>query len=365
MRIADRMTFDQTTSNLKKNRAEMADLQNKAATLKKVTKPSDDPLAATRVLSFRTEENVNKQFLRSATQAKALLDYSDQSLGELSNVLMRAKELVLGQSSDASGNEESRRVVAEEMQQLYNQAIQVGNRKLGDRYLFGGYSTTESPFDSKGNYRGDDGEIRVPINKDTWLPVNVPGSQVFLGKQILDHQVGDDSIVEPKDLEGLAQVEAHEKKLMQPDEEEKTALRGPASVGVQNIGMKEAEGQGGQGLNVAQLPGKNVFRVLNDTYISLKTNDKAGLQDAIDEIDGALSQVIMSRSAVGARMSTLDANVDSLRKLNIDAKEVASQLEDADQFEVISDITRTEGTLKATIQTSGKLIQPSLLDFLR
>lgn len=362
MRIADRMVFDQVNNTLQKNRSEMADLQNQAATLKRVTKPSDDPLAATRVLGFRTETNVNNQFLKTAAQAKALLDYSDQSLFELTDVLMRAKELVLGQVNDAGGNGETRRLVASEIEQLFQQAVQIGNRKLGDRFLFGGYKTTQSPFDFKGNYNGDDGEIRMPVNKDAFIAVNIPGSKIFLGKAKLDHEIGDETLVVPKDVKDLEKVSEHEKQKVNPEKGADPALRGPASVSAPS---GPAADTGGYGMTAAKVRGTNIFRLLQDIETAMQTNDKSALQDSVDDLDEALSQVIMSRAELGARVNTVDANIDSIQKLNVDAKGVASQLEDADQFEVISDITRTEGTLKATLQTSGKLIQPSLLDFLR
>src|ERR1700733_10654287 len=137
MRIADKMNFEQVKGNLGKNRSELADLQNQAATQKRVTKPSDDPLAATRVLATRSDIASNQQFLKSVTQAKSFLEYSDQSLGELSEVLIRAKELALSQANDAAAGKDTRTVTAAEIDQLFNQSVQVGNRKLGDRFLFG------------------------------------------------------------------------------------------------------------------------------------------------------------------------------------------------------------------------------------
>src|ERR1700690_1930479 len=107
MRIADKMQFEQVKSNIGKNRSQMSELQNQAATQKRVTKPSDDPLAAARVLSTRIDLQGNQQFTKSLNYAKAFLEYTDQSLGDLSEVLMRAKELAMGQANDASANEES------------------------------------------------------------------------------------------------------------------------------------------------------------------------------------------------------------------------------------------------------------------
>ena len=112
MRVADKMAFNQVNQNLVKNRSEMADLQNQAATQKRINKPSDDPLASARVLVARTEERGNSQFIKNINNAKSFLEFSDQSLGELSDILVRAKELAISQSNDASGNEETRLVTA-------------------------------------------------------------------------------------------------------------------------------------------------------------------------------------------------------------------------------------------------------------
>src|ERR1700754_3012447 len=117
MRIADKMAFEQVNSNVGKNRKQMSELQNQAATQKRVTKPSDDPLAASRVLGNRTDLQSNQQFAKSLNYAKSFLEMTDQSLSDLSEVLVRAKELAIGQANDGTGNEETRRVVATEVEQ--------------------------------------------------------------------------------------------------------------------------------------------------------------------------------------------------------------------------------------------------------
>ena len=61
----------------------------------------------------------------------------------------------------------------------------------------------------------------------------------------------------------------------------------------------------------------------------------------------------------------LESYLSTLEKQKVDNQANISQLEDADIFATISDINKTEGTLQATLQTSGKVIQKSLLDFLR
>src|SRR6185437_14445536 len=157
MRVADKMAYDQVNRSIGRNRSDLDMYQNQAATQKRITKPSDDPVAAARVLGARTEEQSTQQFIKNLNYAKDFLDYSEQSLGDLDNILVRAKELAISQANDASANPETRAAVAAEVSQLYAQAIQIGNRRLGERFIFGGFKTVNAPFDGSGNYHGDDG----------------------------------------------------------------------------------------------------------------------------------------------------------------------------------------------------------------
>jgi flagellar hook-associated protein 3 FlgL len=372
VRIADKMNYEQVTTNLGKNRTEMADLQNQAATMKRVTKPSDDPLAATRVLQTRTEVGSGKQFLKSIAQAKNFLEYSDSSLGELADVLMRAKELAINQSSDASASAETRKVAGTEIKNLFSQAVQIGNRKQGDRFLFGGFKTTKPPFDPNGKYRGDSGEMKITINKEAKVAMNMPGDRIFLGHSIQGAHGSSlvDVIHEEFDREGDKEIES-------------SSGRGPASMAERTLAREVVQTASdmiaenlkkndidiplppGPNLNDPREKGTNVFKVLNDLEISLKANDKGGVQDSLDSLDEALSQVVTARAELGSRSATLNSANDSLQKGQIDAKTLASNLEDADTFQLVSDINQTESTLKASLATSGKLIQPSLLDFLK
>jgi flagellar hook-associated protein 3 FlgL len=193
MRIADKMAFNQVNKNIAKNRTELSGLQNEAATQKRVGKPSDDPTAAARVLVQRGEEKTNEQFLKNLNTAKSFLEFTDQSLGDLTDGLIRAKELALSQANDASGNGQSRKVTATEIGQLYDQAVQIANRKLGERYVFSGHKTTTMPFDITGNYHGDDGEIKIQTNKDSFVAMNLSGDKLFLGLGL-----GEDGFIRPR-----------------------------------------------------------------------------------------------------------------------------------------------------------------------
>lgn len=367
MRVSDKMRFEQAKDNIGKNRSQMSELQNQASTQKRVTKPSDDPLAAARVLSSRIDLQGNKQFTKNLNYARSFLEYTDQSLGDLSELLMRAKELAINQSSDASANEESRRVVATEIEQLGKQMVAIGNRKLGDRFIFGGFRTQQAPFASNGKYRGDFGEMNIHVDKENFIAMNVPGSRVFLGEGIDSHGVSKQGIQQPRTIEEF-ESKAMEGKIKVPSSadpiENQPAVmnRGPASVGP---GQAPADEMAQGAVQPDQTSGSNLFRVMQDLEIALRTNDKVAVQDTLDTLDTALEQVVLTRASVGSRASTLDGLIQTIEKAKVDNKTQISSLEDADIFSTVSDINKTESTLQATLQTSSKLINQSLLDFLR
>lgn len=354
MRIADKMNYNQVNAGIQKNRSELSDLQNQASTQKRVNKPSDDPLAATRVLSARTNVSASNQYIKNINQAKTFLEYSDQSLGEMTEVLTRAKELAIAQATDAGANAASRAVTATEVGQLFDQTVQVGNRKLGDRFLFGGFKTTNPPFTSVGEYRGDAGEMRVAINKEADVPINVPGSRVFLGTGIRSTRDGNDA---PSD-----KIDSMPGNSSQP--KNAAEVRGPATQESAASAESVTTSQGNLSATWRN-QGTNVFAVLSDLEVSLKANSKEGVQDSLDRLDEALAQVVLARAEVGSRLSTLNSSMENLTKGVIDSKALASSLEDVDTFELVSDLNKSESTLKASLASSGKLIQPSLLDFLR
>jgi flagellar hook-associated protein 3 FlgL len=303
------------------------------------------------------------------------LEFSEQSLNELTEVFVRAKELALSQANDASASPQTRRIVAEEMRQLQNQVVQIANRKLGERFIFGGFRTTEAPFDQNGEYRGDAGEMKIHIDKEAFLSMNVPGSIVFQGRGLSRDGLNFKTLKQPQTVEELEKqklehpdryklVDDTEKEEFQfsgPETQKSQPMRGPASVRTtENVAPKSSE----LSANDEKENGINLFHALKKLELALSTDDKMGIQESLDRIDDATQQVVMARTTMGSRVMTIDNTLNSLHTNGVDTKSAISQLEDADAFQVISDINKTESALQATLQTSGKLIQKSLMDFI-
>jgi len=359
MRVTDKMNQASVLNNITKNRTEMNNLQSQASTLKRVTKPSDDPLASTRVLQARTEDRNYQQFQKNIFNAKSFLEFTDQTLSELTEVMVRAKELAIQAASDTGGST-PREVSAAEVRQLFDQTVGLANRRVGERYIFSGYKTTTMPFDSTGNYFGDDGDIKIQTHKDAYVAMNISGDKVFLGKGL---GVDGNARARGETPVSIEQVQQFKAKELQRESDKKefeqtdVQVRGPAAVGQTSaVGHKDPQ-SGSEGINL--------FSALQTLAIGMQTNDKPTIQETIEVLDQAMSQVVRMRAEVGARMNAMNATFEGLQKSILDNKSIASQLEDADMFQVVSDINKTESTLKASMETSSKLLNQSLMDFLR
>jgi flagellar hook-associated protein 3 FlgL len=350
MRVTDKMNTNQSLGNIQKNRADMVTYQNQAATQKRINKPSDDPLGAARVLESRMQIKGIEQYKRNILSAKEFVEFSEQSLGQVTELLIRAKELAIDQADDAGNGEESRRIVATEVRQLYEQLVSVANRTYGDRFLFGGYKSTEMPFDLSGKYYGDDAQVEVEVDRGAYMAMNMPGSVVFLGQKL-----GQEPMLEV-DAAGVPLA---------------NQAGSPQGAPVPARGLDSVEGDADLQTQMSVPQGHwgpksvNIFEVLTELEFGLRANDKPTIQGTLTTLDHALSQINMARGELGARVGALNTGLETLQKLNVDNKAVQSEIEDVDMFELVSNLNKTQTQLEATLSTSGKLMQKSLLDFLR
>jgi flagellar hook-associated protein 3 FlgL len=60
-----------------------------------------------------------------------------------------------------------------------NHVIILGNTTYDDKYVFGGFQTTQPPVSPDGHYLGDDGFIFVQVDEDSFRAINISGREVF------------------------------------------------------------------------------------------------------------------------------------------------------------------------------------------
>lgn len=318
MRVTENSSFDLIRDASQRSKSKLESLQNQMATLKKVNTPSDDPVGAAKILQVRTDKVNNEQFANNSKIATGFLENSDHALSEISDILVRAKEIAIGQSSGASANRDTRVAIAEEVLQLYQQAISAANRRIGDRYLFGGYKTQQPPVLPNGEYVGDDGSMMIELGRDVYVSMNVPGKGVF-NTEVIPAKFGEDRIL------------ASQEKVEEP----------------------------------GQAKGLNVFEELQNLRIGLLTGDLTTIQTSLDHFDSLHAHVNSVRAKVGSRLNGIQNLMAGIERQGISQAQLSSQIEDADLSKVVSDLAQQEMVYKSALQASQKLIQPTLLDFLK
>lgn len=110
--------------------------------------------------------------------------------------------------------------------------------------------------------------------------------------------------------------------------------------------------------------GGNVFDII-DTFINRLTNEEGDISASIEDLEASLNQVINARADLGARMNRLDLIEDRLSEQELVATNMMSKNEDIDYEKVITDLITQESIHRAALAAGSKIIQPSLLDFLR
>ncbi|PMC36628.1 flagellar hook-associated protein FlgL [Bacillus sp. UMB0899] len=115
-----------------------------------------------------------------------------------------------------------------------------------------------------------------------------------------------------------------------------------------------------------QLFNEGLFETLNDLTQTLTENyDADKLDQILGDIDSRLDTLQAQRSEMGARYNRLEMVENRLSKSEIMANQIISDNEDAEIERVITDLTTQESVHRAALSVGAKIIQPTLMDFLR
>ncbi|MBI3304563.1 MAG: flagellar hook-associated protein FlgL [Deltaproteobacteria bacterium] len=180
MRVSTQTLFLQTQEGIQRASQRLAQLQEAVASGKRINDFLDDHIGAMRALDLRGVETMLGQYDKNIDAGLPFLEQNDAALGEVVEIVGRAKELTLQMAND-SNSAQDRQVAAREVQQLFQRLLSVANTRVEDRYIFGGFKNGVAPFTAVGAYNGDSGEIAIQANSSIDITLNLPGNKVFQG----------------------------------------------------------------------------------------------------------------------------------------------------------------------------------------
>ncbi|SEQ25315.1 flagellar hook-associated protein FlgL [Piscibacillus halophilus] len=120
-------------------------------------------------------------------------------------------------------------------------------------------------------------------------------------------------------------------------------------------------------INPSNAFSEELFDELNNIVSDLENPDASG--DDFDEyltiIDDQMNELLNERADLGARMNRVDLIENRLSQQEISTSKIMSENEDAHMEEVIMHLKMQESIYRASLAGGARIIQPSLLDFLR
>ncbi|MNW45370.1 Flagellar hook-associated protein 3 [compost metagenome] len=109
----------------------------------------------------------------------------------------------------------------------------------------------------------------------------------------------------------------------------------------------------------------NVFKVLDELSTALDTNTVSGISSSVDKIDAAVDHMMISWAEVGARMNRFELMENRIASEQVSLQEQRSNVADVDFSEAIMNLKMKENVLQAALSTGARVMQTSLVDFIR
>lgn len=112
---------------------------------------------------------------------------------------------------------------------------------------------------------------------------------------------------------------------------------------------------------------QNIFDTLNQMVTQLRdpSTTNTSITNMLTQIDNINTSVLRTRTDIGARADRVDMVSDRLRAQQTLATKVMSDNEDADTTKVIVDLKEQETIHTAALEVGARIMQPSLMDFLK
>lgn len=301
MRVTNRAMTNTYLSDVQKSLQSINKLNTQLNTGKQINKVSDNPYEAIKILNMQNEINDVERYNYNCDEITGWLDSTDDALDKIGNISSEIKVLLT--SISGSYGEDEIKAIRSEINEKVKQIGEALNTTYAGRFIFGGSNTDEAPVEI---FENADGIVELRLKA---------GANEDKLKAEISDGIGIDYNL-------------------------------TASQVTDNL----------KGLNT-----------INNILVELGNNpvDKERVQELNSELGDYMNHVLNNRSAIGARSNTV-SNVKSSNDENIlRLKGVYSDMQDVDWTEKYIELTSAQMVYNSSMQVGAKMIQPTLLDYLR
>ncbi|MFO7849067.1 MAG: flagellar hook-associated protein 3 [Spirochaetia bacterium] len=412
-RISSSSTNNDMQFHLQRRTEQMNKMHNKMSTQKNFKDLRDAPLSISRSTRYLSNITRKNRYIENAESLQDRHRIAEGYMKNANDILHRIRELSVQGANDTYSTED-KRAMGEEVNQLLNELVEIANARQEDgKSMFGGDKTDSTPFRvMKGNipesegkaitsveYRGSINPSMVEVSEGSYMENNYAGNRVFwaehqhiqAGVDARDYTVTEDTSINIDDenigLDAGDNIHTIISKINDSDAAVKADLDPVdnslviTSTHPHQIWLKDGEGGSVlQDLGVTSEIGKPPFNLaegvtssggsLFDMVIYLRdrlyegdTLDIGG--SALKGIDMAQNQLIDSIGKLGSQDERLEMVQRRLEDTVPKIEEMNSKETDLDMAEAITDLKMLEQSHRSALGSAARILQPTLLDFLR
>lgn len=288
----------------------MDTLNRQLDTSKQINRVSDDPHKAIKIMNLTNELKFTEKYNQNVDETVGWMNNTDSTLQEVGDLLGEIKTNIL-KVGNGTYNDEEIKAIHAEMNEKIKELGECLNSSHGGRHMFSGTAVNEVPVVMEEK----DGVVTLKVNS----AVNDKDLKAELSDGItVDYNVSAKEIFEKDGKNYLDQIN-HLSKLMND---------------ISN--------------------GKDV-----------ESNKKELLGTVKDDIDGLFNHTIDTRTTFGVRVNTAEKIKDFNDENILNMKAVLSSEQDVDHVKKFIELKSAELVYNASVQVGAKLIQPTVLDYLR
>ncbi|KRM92174.1 flagellar hook associated protein [Liquorilactobacillus cacaonum DSM 21116] len=301
------MVYSDFLSNLSVNSNNVQKTMSQLSSSKQVNKSSDDPLAASQIMNLKDLISQNESDSTTISDSLTWTQTQDSALGDVNTAMLRIKTLI---QSSANGTSDSEEFEANknEIQQNIESIVDSLNTNYGGKYVFAGQNTTTQPFSVEKDENGDITGIKYSGTDDNLSREISKGTTVNLvtdGSQFLD-ETG-------------------------------------TSTDPQNLGT-----------------------FFNDLVTALNKGDTTSLSDDImSKFEGYRQNFVNVRSKLGSLENQLTSAQSRNETENTNLTDSLSNKQDVDVASKYVEYTSQMATYQATLAMGTKVMQTSVMDYMK
>ena len=324
MRITNASMVRSHLYDTQNNLTNMSKINQQISTSKVINTVSDDPHKAIKIMNINNEIKYTEKYNYNIDESVGWMNTTDGALDNVGNLLGEIKEPIL-KVGNGTYSQNEMKSVNEDMNEKIKQLADTLNSTHGGKYLFGGSSVDDAPITVIEN---PDGTVKLEFSKDKngqTIP-NTDDLKADISSGInIDYNISVGEILNIKDGNGNTVNLLDEINNL-------STLMNDIANGDEQTAAKAKE------------------TLLNDTK---------------GKIDTLFDHVVNERTSLGVRVST----AEKIKELNdediLNIQDVLSKTQDTDVVEKFIELKSAEMIYQASIQVGAKLIQPTILDYIR